>query len=70
MDVLDSYPSLRKSETTYADELRARELERTYSRLEFYDRVYLAQMERNGITEIYSKNKAFDKVKGIKRFFQ
>jgi len=70
VDAVDSYLTLRKSETTYADELRARELERSYPRLEFFDRVYLAQMERHRITEIYSNDRAFDKVRGIKRIFE
>jgi len=70
LDSLDSYPSLRKSDTTYSDELRARELERTCPRLEFFDRVYVAQMERLNVTEIYSNDRAFDKVKGIKRVFE
>jgi predicted nucleic acid-binding protein len=66
---VDSYPSLRKHETTYADELRAWELERSYPRLEFFDRVYLGQMERFGLREIYSNDTAFDRVRGIKRIF-
>lgn len=65
-----SYPTLRKSETTYADELRADELERIYPRLEFFDRVYLAQMERLKLKEIYSNDRAFDRVRGIKRVFE
>jgi predicted nucleic acid-binding protein len=66
---VESYPTLRKSETTYGDEQRAQELERAYPRLEFFDRVYLAQMERLKLTEIYSNDKAFDRVKGIERIF-
>jgi predicted nucleic acid-binding protein len=70
LSAVDSYPSLRKSETTYADEQRAKELEPYYPRLEFFDRVYLAQMERLKLTEIYSNDRAFDRVKGIKRIFE
>lgn len=70
LDAVESYPSLRKSETTYADELRARELEHHYPRLEFFDRVYLAQMERHKLSEIYSNDRAFDRVRGIKRIFE
>ena len=69
LEAVDSYPSLLKSDTTYADELRAVELERSFPRLEFFDRVYLAQMERLGLTEIYSNDRAFDRVRGIKRIF-
>jgi predicted nucleic acid-binding protein len=70
LDAVESYSSLRKCETTYADELRAKELQRSYPRLEFFDRVYVAQMERLKLTEIYSNDRAFDAVKGIKRIFK
>jgi predicted nucleic acid-binding protein len=70
LNAIDSYPSLRKFETTYPDELRAKELERAYPRLEYFDRVYLAQMERLKLSEIYSNDRAFDRVKGIKRIFE
>ena len=70
VNAVDSYPSLRKFETTYPDQQRATELERSYPRLEFFDRVYLAQMERLKLTEIYSNDKGFDRVKGIKRIFE
>jgi predicted nucleic acid-binding protein len=70
LNAVDSYPILRKFETTYTDEQRAKELERSHPRLEFFDRVYLAQMERLKLTEIYSNDRAFDRVKGIKRIFE
>jgi len=70
LDAVQSYSSLRKCETTYADELRAKELQRSYPRLEFFDRVYVAQMERLKLTEIYSNDRALDAVKGIKRIFK
>lgn len=70
LDAVDSYPCLRKCDTTYADELMARDLERPYPRLEFFDRVYLAQMERLKLREIYSNDRAFDRVKGIRRIFE
>ena len=70
LSAVDSYPILQKYETTYADMQRAKELAPTYRRLQFFDRVYLAQMERLKITEIYSNDRAFDKVKGIKRIFE
>lgn len=69
LEAVQSYPTLRKAETTYADELRAKELERSYPRLEFFDRVYLAQMERLELREIYSNDRMFDRVRGIKRVF-
>lgn len=70
LNSVDSYPSMKRTETTFEDEMRAKELGHTYPRLEFFDRVYIAQMERLGITEIYSNDRAFDKVKGIKRIFE
>jgi predicted nucleic acid-binding protein len=69
LDAVDSYPSLRRYETTYGDELRAKELEHSYPRLEFFDRVYVAQMERLKLTEIYSNDRAFDRVRRVKRIF-
>lgn len=70
LSAVDSYPSLQKLDTTYADEQRAKELERSHPRLQFFDRVYLAQMERLKLTEIYSNDRAYGRVKGIKRIFQ
>jgi predicted nucleic acid-binding protein len=70
LDAVESYPSLVKCETTHADELRAKELQRPYPRLEFFDRVYVAQMERLELTEIYSNDRAFDRVRKIRRIFQ
>jgi len=32
--------------------------------------VYLAQSEKMKVTEIYSNNRVFDRVKGIKRVFE
>jgi len=69
LSAVDSYPSIRKAETTYIDEQRAQELERSYPRLQFFDRVYLAQMQRLKLTKIYSNDRAFDRAKGIKRIF-
>ena len=66
---LESYPTLKKCETTYEDEVKAKELKSQYSHLEFFDRVYLAQMLRLKLTEIYSNDRGFDKVTGIKRIF-
>ena len=66
---MESYASLGKIETTYAYLLAAQELEAKHPHLEFFDRVYLAQMTRTGITEIYSNDRGFDRVKGIKRIF-
>ncbi len=67
---LESYPSLIKIETTYSDELTADALGKTYPQLEFFDRVYLAQMQRTGLKEIYSNDRGFDRVAGISRVFE
>jgi len=66
---LESYPTLKKCETTYEDELKAEDLKSRYSHLEFFDRVYLAQMLRLKLTEIYSNDRGFNKVSEIKRIF-
>ena len=70
LEMVDSYPTLSKWETTFEDELRAREFERLFPRLEFFDRVYIAQMERLKLKEIYSNDRGFDRVPGIKRIFE
>lgn len=70
LEMVDSYPSLSKWETSFEDELRARELERLLPHLQFFDRVYIAQMERLKLTEIYSNDRGFDRVPGIKRIFE
>jgi len=67
--ILQSYLTLTVIETTYEDEVKAKDLESDYPKLEFFDRVYLAQMRRLKISEIYSNDKGFDKVKNIKRLF-
>lgn len=67
--ILRSYPTLTVYETTYEDEVRAKDLQSHYPKLEFFDLVYLAQMYRLKISEIYSNDKGFDKVKNIKRLF-
>lgn len=69
LKALQSYSTLVKIDTTYGDLLKANELVSTYLRLEFFDRVYLAQMLRMGVREIYSNDKGFDTVRGIKRLF-
>jgi len=68
--ILKSYPTLSIYETKYEDEVKAKDLKPRYPKLEFFDLVYLVQMYRLKISEIYSNDKAFDKVKNIKRLFQ
>lgn len=67
--ILQSYPTLTIVETTYEDEVKAKDMESRYPKLEFFDRVYLAQMDRLKISEIYSNDKGFDRVKNVKRLF-
>lgn len=69
-EALESYPSLKKIETTYEDMLKAAELADRYRPLEFFDRVYLAQMLKAGIIEIYSNDRGFDRVPAVKRVFE
>ncbi|KPV63515.1 MAG: PIN domain protein [Candidatus Bathyarchaeota archaeon BA2] len=68
--ILQSYPTLTIYETTYEDEVKAKDLKSQYPKLEFFDLVHVAQMYRLKILEIYSNDKGFDKVKDIKRLFQ
>lgn len=70
LEMVDSYPTLSKWETTFEDELRGGEFERLFPRLELFDRIYMAQMERMKLNEIYSNDRGFDRVPGIKRIFQ
>ena len=68
-EALESYPSLTKIETTYDDMLKAGKLADRY-RLEFFDGVYLSQMLKIGVTEIYSNDRGFDRVPEVKRVFE
>lgn len=69
LKTLQSYPTLLKIDTTYEDLLKADELGSAYRRLGFFDKIYLVQMLRMGVSEIYSNDKEFDRAKGIKRLF-
>jgi len=69
---LRSLPNLSKIDTVFIDFVEARELCLRY-RLSWRfwdDLVIAAQMNRMGIREIYSNDKDFDKIPGIKRIFK
>jgi len=69
---LRSLPNLSKIDTVFIDFVEARELCLKH-RLNWRfwdDLVIAAQMNRMGIREIYSNDKDFDKIPGIKRIFK
>jgi hypothetical protein len=45
-------------------------MRRSYPRLQFFDRVYLAQLKWLKGRETYSNGRGFDGVRGIKRTFE
>lgn len=69
---LRSLPNLSKIDTVFIDFVEARELCLRYrlSWRSWDDLVIAAQMNRMGIREIYSNDKDFDKIPGIKRIFK
>ena len=69
---LRSLPNLIKLETTFLDFLQARELSIKYGvgwRL-WDDLIIAMQMRRLKIDEIYSNDRDFDEIPGIKRIFK
>jgi len=69
---LRSLPNLIKIETAFIDFVQARELcVRHNLNWRFWDDlVVAAQMNRMSISEIYSNDKDFDKIPGVKRIFK
>lgn len=68
--LLRSMPSLAKTETTFADFVRAEEMigkEDAWGAWDDY--VIAAQMERAGAKEVYSNDADFDAIEGIRRIF-
>jgi predicted nucleic acid-binding protein len=53
----------------FEDFITAKEALRVY-KMDWDDLVIVAQMQREGISEIYSNDRDFDQVPGIKRFFR
>ncbi|MGC8849274.1 MAG: type II toxin-antitoxin system VapC family toxin [Candidatus Bathyarchaeia archaeon] len=69
---LRSIPNLMKVDTTYLDFAQAQEI-RTEHEIDWSswdDIVIAAQMKRLRIQEIYSNDKDFDAIPGIKRVFK
>ncbi len=71
IDFLRSSPTIHKLETDFADFASAQKLqEETEVAWEAWDDLIIAsQMLRTGVTEIYSNDKDFDTIPGIRRTF-
>lgn len=71
IDFLRSSPTIHKLETDFTDLVSAQKLqEEAGLRWEAWDDLVIAtQMLRTGITEIYSNDKDFDTIPGIRRIF-
>lgn len=68
VEALRTYGYLLKRPCLFEDIITAKEMMRTY-RIGWNDLVMVAQMQREGITEIYSNDADFDPIPGIKRIF-
>jgi len=69
LEFLQSLPSLRKAETTFADFVGAKK--RSDQKWNSFDDFMIArQMERLNIEEIYSNDSDFDRIEHIKRVFE
>ncbi|MBS7638389.1 type II toxin-antitoxin system VapC family toxin [Candidatus Bathyarchaeota archaeon] len=66
-----SMPNLLKAETTIVDLLSAMEIQTKQSlKWSLWDDLTIAaQMKRLGITEIYSNDRDFDTIQGVRRIF-
>lgn len=71
LDYLASHMAIQKVETQFGDFVRARDfLEEHRAPLTSWDDLVIAaQMERLGISEIYSNDSDFDNIPDIKRIF-
>ncbi len=71
IDLLRSLPSMIKEDTTFFDVVSAYALqEETKLPWRMWDDLIVAsQMKRLGINEVYSNDKDFDAIRGIKRVF-
>lgn len=71
LDLLRSLPSMGKEDTTFLDVSSAYALqEKTKIGWRMWDDLIIAvQMKRQGIDEIYSNDKDFDGIPGIKKIF-
>lgn len=71
INLLRSLPTLRKQETDFTDFTAAYALreETDLSWKDWDDLVIASQMKRSGIDEIYSNDRDFDKIPGVRRIF-
>jgi len=69
VDALRGYGSLLKKPCLYEDFLVAGELMQTYG-VDWGDLVIVAQMQREGVKEIYSNDSHFDLIPNIRRLFE
>ena len=66
LTAINSYISLAKAEVSWRDFMEAIEDMKKYN-LDFVDALTLQTMKKYGVKEIYTKDKDFDRVKGVKR---
>ncbi len=69
IEALRAYGFLLKRPYLFEDLITAKEAMRVHG-IDWDDLVMVAQMEREGIDEIYSNDSDFDRVPGIKRYFE
>ena len=69
VEALRAYGSLLKRPYMFEDIIAAKEMLRAY-RIDWNDLVIVAQMQREGVNEIYSNDADLDIVPGIKRVFE
>ncbi|MDI6884589.1 MAG: type II toxin-antitoxin system VapC family toxin [Hadesarchaea archaeon] len=69
VDAIRAYGFLLKSPYIFEDVVTAREMFVKY-KIDWNDLIIVAQMQREGIEEIYSNDADFDHVPGIKRIFE
>jgi len=68
LTAINSYTSLRKSITSWEDMLSALDYMKAND-VDYVDALTLQMMKKNGIGEIYSNDKDFDKIPWTKRIF-
>jgi len=69
LTAINSYISLAKAEVSWRDFMEAIEDMKKYN-LDFVDALTLQTMKKYGVKEIYTKDKDFDRVKGVKRIWK
>ena len=69
LTALNSYISLNKAEISWKDMMEAIDHVKRYD-LDFVDALALQTMKRYGAKEIYTNDRDFDRVRGIKRIWK